>query len=162
LDSGWKAASIFGWLHGARIRVPSRAVRRRARNGGLEEALPSSLSSFKRRQPQLFSSSLLLSIMGVRGLTTYLRENRKSLTRSTKFETSQDPHQERVALVIDAWSLIYTLCFTLRWSYGGEHLEYARLLERVFSAFRAVGLEPVMVFDGTSRSSYVVLDSVDI
>jgi hypothetical protein len=126
------------------------------------EALPSSLSSFKRRQPQLFSSSLLLSIMGVRGLTTYLRENRKSLTRSTKFETSQDPHQERVALVIDAWSLIYTLCFTLRWSYGGEHLEYARLLERVFSAFRAVGLEPVMVFDGTSRSSYVVLDSVDI
>lgn len=99
--------------------------------------------------------------MGVKGLTTFLVENKRSITQSTTFHTiqDQDPAQ-RIPLVIDAWSLIYSLYFNLRWSFGGEHLEYALLLDRCFQAFRAVGLEPIMVFDGTFTFCLVLVSLV--
>ena len=53
--------------------------------------------------------------------------------------------------LFDPHSLIYTLYLdNVAWAYGGESAEYAKLLQRTIEGWRAVGLEPVFVFDGPS------------
>ncbi|KAL7410588.1 hypothetical protein BDY24DRAFT_371920 [Mrakia frigida] len=92
--------------------------------------------------------------MGVRGLTTYLKEQPQAFTRTTTFEANPDlDPSNAVALVVDAWSLIYLLYLdNIVWAYGGESIEWASLLQRTVEGWRAVGLEPVFVFDGPCPS----------
>ncbi|KAK0212630.1 hypothetical protein DFS33DRAFT_1269387 [Desarmillaria ectypa] len=85
--------------------------------------------------------------MGVHGLTTYLRENRRALSRTVQC-SSNDPNP--IYVVVDAWSLIYALhqrC-SLPWIYGGEYAEFAKLVTDVVQAWISAGLRISFVFDG--------------
>ncbi|PPQ76786.1 hypothetical protein CVT26_001753 [Gymnopilus dilepis] len=84
--------------------------------------------------------------MGVHGLTTYLRENRRSLSTTTLASSSKTP----VPIVVDGWSFIYNLYQSsgLPWVYGGEYVEFVRLIKEVVEAWIAVGLQVYFVFDG--------------
>ncbi|KAK0486012.1 hypothetical protein IW261DRAFT_1453259 [Armillaria novae-zelandiae] len=61
--------------------------------------------------------------MGVHGLTTYLRENKRALSRTVQ------------------------RC-SLPWIYGGEYAEFARLVTDVVQAWISAGLRISFVFDG--------------
>ncbi|KAG6836560.1 hypothetical protein H0H93_006787 [Arthromyces matolae] len=85
--------------------------------------------------------------MGVHGLTTYLRENQRSVsTRLNLPSSSSDP----VAIVVDGWSFIYDLYRNsgLPWVYGGEYHEFYDLVAVVVNAWIKVGLKVYFVFDG--------------
>ncbi|KAF8740324.1 PIN domain-like protein, partial [Rhizoctonia solani] len=86
--------------------------------------------------------------MGVHGLTTFLRENRRVLSKQETF--SNTPGISTRPLVIDGWSLIFALYNDsgLPWAYGGEYEGFATLVKNLASAWIAVGLEPYFVFDG--------------
>ncbi|CDZ98616.1 Asteroid [Phaffia rhodozyma] len=89
--------------------------------------------------------------MGVLGLATYLNENASLVSRPLKFDSVlgvEEEERTKVALVVDAWGLIYELLSHTPWPYGGEHLEFADLLRRTVTGWRAVGIEPVFVYDG--------------
>ncbi|QRW12719.1 XPG domain protein [Ceratobasidium sp. AG-Ba] len=85
--------------------------------------------------------------MGVHGLTTFLRENRRVLSRTQTFTNSFNAY---TPLVVDGWSLIYTLYTDsgLQWVYGGEYELFVKCVQAIVSAWLAVGLEPYFVFDG--------------
>ncbi|KAJ4496677.1 hypothetical protein C8R41DRAFT_895027 [Lentinula lateritia] len=84
--------------------------------------------------------------MGVHGLTTFLRENRKlSETILLPLKGS-----EPVYFVVDGWSFIYELIFSLPWVYGGEYPHFVRLITSVVHAWLAVGVKLAFVFDGPS------------
>ncbi|KAK0241574.1 hypothetical protein EDD85DRAFT_406352 [Armillaria nabsnona] len=83
--------------------------------------------------------------MGVHGLTTYLRENKRALSRTVQCSLN-DP----ICVVVDAWSLIYALhqrC-SLPWIYGGEYAEFTKLVTDVVQAWISAGLRISFVFDG--------------
>ncbi|KAK0461056.1 uncharacterized protein EV420DRAFT_1619552 [Desarmillaria tabescens] len=85
--------------------------------------------------------------MGVHGLTTYLRENRRALSRTVQC-SSNDPNP--ICVVVDAWSLIYVLhqrC-NLPWIYGGEYAEFVKVVTDVVQAWISAGLRISFVFDG--------------
>ncbi|KAG7449632.1 PIN domain-like protein [Guyanagaster necrorhizus] len=85
--------------------------------------------------------------MGVHGLTTYLRENRRVLSRTVQC-SSNDPNP--IHVVVDAWSFIYVLhqrC-SIPWVYGGEYAEFAKLVTDVVHAWISAGLRVSFVFDG--------------
>ncbi|RDX41404.1 PIN domain-like protein [Lentinus brumalis] len=86
--------------------------------------------------------------MGVHGLTTYLRENKHVLSRTVQL--LQQAELQHIPVVVDAWSFIYEIiyCADLPWVYGGEYLEFARLVREVVRAWTEVGLELHFVFDG--------------
>ncbi|THH13381.1 hypothetical protein EW146_g6832 [Bondarzewia mesenterica] len=83
--------------------------------------------------------------MGVYGLTTYLRENQRVLSKTLRLQTNLP-----VALVVDGWSFIYELYAQSRlpWVYGGEYKDFSDLIVRVVEAWLTVGLKPYFVFDG--------------
>lgn len=86
--------------------------------------------------------------MGIHGLTTYLRENRRVLSASL---TLQPKSQASVlAIVVDGWSFIYHLYNTsnLPWVYGGEYDQYCQLIAQVVQAWIQLGLKIYFVFDG--------------
>ncbi|KAI5119948.1 hypothetical protein M0805_002137 [Coniferiporia weirii] len=89
--------------------------------------------------------------MGVHGLTTFLRENKRSLSKTLLF-SAQEEGAVQTALVVDGWSFIYKLLHdsNLPWVYGGEYDEYAQLVVKVVAAWLKVGLRPVFVFDGST------------
>ncbi|KEP48114.1 XPG domain protein [Rhizoctonia solani 123E] len=86
--------------------------------------------------------------MGVRGLTTFLRDNRSALSKQEIFKNT--PGASKRPLVIDGWSLIYALYYDsgLPWVYGGEYENFAILVKNLVNAWIAVGFEPFFVFDG--------------
>ncbi|TDL14603.1 hypothetical protein BD410DRAFT_902972 [Rickenella mellea] len=95
--------------------------------------------------------------MGVHGLTTFLRENKRSLCTTTTLESrnaaklaKDTPTASTETLVVDGWSFIYTLHADagLPWVYGGEYTEFTRLVTAVVEAWIAVGIRPIFVFDG--------------
>ncbi|TDL13798.1 hypothetical protein BD410DRAFT_833243 [Rickenella mellea] len=95
--------------------------------------------------------------MGVHGLTTFLRENKRSLCTTTTLESrnaaklaKDTPTASPESLVVDGWSFIYTLHADagLPWVYGGEYAEFTRLVTAVVEAWIAVGIRPIFVFDG--------------
>ncbi|KAI0799969.1 hypothetical protein C8Q74DRAFT_1313806 [Fomes fomentarius] len=92
--------------------------------------------------------------MGVHGLTTYLRETKHILSRSVQLTqlhpNSGSQPQQRIPLVVDAWSFIYEVVLSaeLPWVYGGEYARFAGLVEQVVRAWIEVGLELHFVFDG--------------
>jgi hypothetical protein len=111
--------------------------------------------------------------MGVHGLATYLKENKRHVARTAEFLS---PHSDasRTTLVIDAWSyvehvalrqicllltscshslsFIYKLVYDsfLPWVYGGEYALFSGAVRRVVDAWLQLGLEPHFVFDGAS------------
>ncbi|KAG8691424.1 hypothetical protein FRC11_004058 [Ceratobasidium sp. 423] len=86
--------------------------------------------------------------MGVHGLTTFLRDNRRALSKQETFSNTSDIGTR--PLVIDGWSLIFALYNDsgLPWAYGGEYEKFAALVKNLATAWIAVGFEPYFVFDG--------------
>ncbi|THH06714.1 hypothetical protein EW145_g3891 [Phellinidium pouzarii] len=91
--------------------------------------------------------------MGVHGLSSFLRENKRALSTTLLF-SAQGQNAEKTPLVVDGWSFIYKLVqdSNLPWVYGGEYVELARLVVKVVAAWLAVGLRPIFVFDGSKPS----------
>ncbi|ESK93630.1 asteroid-like protein 1 [Moniliophthora roreri MCA 2997] len=87
--------------------------------------------------------------MGVHGLTTYLRENKRKLSTTTTVRTQEIP-QIPIHFVIDGWSFIYELHLKsgFPWVYGGEYPEYTRLVRTVTEAWVDLGFRLSFVFDG--------------
>ncbi|KAJ7287265.1 hypothetical protein C8J57DRAFT_1283360 [Mycena rebaudengoi] len=92
--------------------------------------------------------------MGVHGLTTFLRENRR-LSESYHLElpTTGDPPKTSHRIVVDGWSFIYDLYRSsgLPWVYGGESA-FHNLVERVVTKWLEIGLSVYFVFDGACPS----------
>ncbi|ORX34024.1 hypothetical protein BD324DRAFT_638071 [Kockovaella imperatae] len=92
--------------------------------------------------------------MGVRGLATFIKDNRQSLCSYRQFSEDVAGPSSRIPIVIDAWGLVFQLYLScLPWASGGEYLRFSRLIKRFVDAWRKVGLEPVIVFDGTAPSA---------
>ncbi|KAH6914321.1 hypothetical protein BKA70DRAFT_662533 [Coprinopsis sp. MPI-PUGE-AT-0042] len=85
--------------------------------------------------------------MGVHGLTTYLRENRRALSSTIQFGTDS---RNSVPIVVDGWSFIYSLSNSsgLPWVYGGEYHDFEKAVKSVVEAWITVGLTVHFVFDG--------------
>ncbi|WRT64628.1 uncharacterized protein IL334_001561 [Kwoniella shivajii] len=94
--------------------------------------------------------------MGVRGLETFVKENRTSLTKSVTLPSidgdgSPQSEEARTPIIVDAWGIIFKLYLdTLPWTSGGEYLRYYKLVKKLVIAWRKVGLEPTFVFDGAA------------
>ncbi|EJT96733.1 hypothetical protein DACRYDRAFT_112538 [Dacryopinax primogenitus] len=88
--------------------------------------------------------------MGVHGLTSYLKANRSSLAQTLHLAPSIKSADERQQVIVDGWSLIYAVyrAAQLPWVYGGEYAAFEHDIRRLVTAWRGVGLEPVVVFDG--------------
>lgn len=86
--------------------------------------------------------------MGVHGLTTYLREKKRTLSVTTVLSSSSNNSQ--VPIVVDGWSFIYDLYnhSNLPWVYGGEYNEFVQLVKKVVESWIKVGLQVYFVFDG--------------
>ncbi|CUA67065.1 hypothetical protein RSOLAG22IIIB_02983 [Rhizoctonia solani] len=86
--------------------------------------------------------------MGVHGLTTFLRDNRRALSKQETFSHTSDTGIR--PLVVDGWSLIFALYNDsgLPWVYGGEYESFATLVKNLVNAWIVVGFEPYFVFDG--------------
>ncbi|KAF5322051.1 hypothetical protein D9619_001924 [Psilocybe cf. subviscida] len=85
--------------------------------------------------------------MGVHGLTTYLREKKRLLSTTTNLPA---PSPGSVPIVVDGWSFIYDLYqhSGLPWVYGGEYIEFVRLVKNVVEAWIKIGFHVYFVFDG--------------
>ncbi|KAK2463159.1 hypothetical protein APHAL10511_004814 [Amanita phalloides] len=83
--------------------------------------------------------------MGVHGLTTFLQENKHSLSK-----TFQSTQSAPTPVVVDGWSFIYKLYqdSNLPWVYGGEYAEFSDLVARTVQAWIDIGFEVYFVFDG--------------
>ncbi|KAH7105648.1 PIN domain-like protein [Auriculariales sp. MPI-PUGE-AT-0066] len=94
--------------------------------------------------------------MGVHGLTTYLRENRRTLSKTILLPVANVALganiSKQVTVVVDAWSFIYELYQQsgLPWVYGGQNEEYASAILKTVNAWAAAGIRAVFVFDGPS------------
>ncbi|KAJ4471611.1 hypothetical protein J3R30DRAFT_1809618 [Lentinula aciculospora] len=82
--------------------------------------------------------------MGVHGLTTFLREHRE-LSKTVLLPLKAS---DSVYFVVDGWSFIYELQFSLPWVYGGEYTHFAQLITNVVHAWLGVGVKLSFVFDG--------------
>ncbi|KAG5722859.1 hypothetical protein E4T56_gene6057 [Termitomyces sp. T112] len=85
--------------------------------------------------------------MGVHGLTTYLRENQRTLSTILNLHSSST---DSTPIVVDGWSFIYDVYrnSNLPWVYGGEYPEFCDLVTAVVNAWIKVGLRIFFVFDG--------------
>jgi hypothetical protein len=110
--------------------------------------------------------------MGVHGLTTYLREHQRTLSKTLTFP---HPSEKPVVIVVDGWSLvtffvtdvlrfilvlnsfIYQLDrnSNLPWVYGGEYDQFSRLVFVVVQAWIELGFKIHFVFDGPWGESSV-------
>ncbi|KAF8345973.1 hypothetical protein F5887DRAFT_1061584 [Amanita rubescens] len=86
--------------------------------------------------------------MGVLGLTTFLHENRRSLSKT--FQHTYSVESTTTPVIVDGWSFIYKLYYDsyLPWVYGGEYTEFSSLVIRTVQAWINVGFEVYFVFDG--------------
>ncbi|KAH8117066.1 PIN domain-like protein [Phellopilus nigrolimitatus] len=88
--------------------------------------------------------------MGIHGLTTFLRENKRALSKTLHLSAEDE---ETTPLVVDGWSFIFKLVedSNLPWVYGGNYPEFSRLVVKVVTAWLAVGFMPIIfVFDGST------------
>ena len=103
-------------------------------------------------------------VMGVHGLTTYLRDHKRTLSRSVQFAPGSGAS---TPLVVDGWSyatsfrscitftqtslrLIYAVYDERRhpWIFGGEYALFYDDIQRLARAWISIGLKPYFVFDG--------------
>ncbi|KAF8633270.1 hypothetical protein AX17_004445 [Amanita inopinata Kibby_2008] len=87
--------------------------------------------------------------MGVHGLTTFLHENKRALSRTFQLN-SRSLNATPTSVIIDGWSFIYKLYYdsNLPWVYGGEYIEFYRLIIKTVQAWIDLGLKVYFVFDG--------------
>ncbi|TIA87985.1 hypothetical protein E3P99_02836 [Wallemia hederae] len=93
--------------------------------------------------------------MGVKGLTSFIKTNKRSLAKELTFSARKEGDDSpRTPLAVDAWGIIYPLYrqTDISSTFGGSFLEYKKNLEHLIAAWRAVGLEPIFVFDGCPSS----------
>ncbi|RXK40914.1 hypothetical protein M231_01762 [Tremella mesenterica] len=89
--------------------------------------------------------------MGVRGLTTFLNDNRYSLCQTVTLNLDNTSSRPSSSAVVDAWGLIFHLYLNnLPWAAGGEYLGFYRLTKYLIQSWRRVGLEPLFVLDGVA------------
>ncbi|WWC59616.1 uncharacterized protein I303_102175 [Kwoniella dejecticola CBS 10117] len=92
--------------------------------------------------------------MGVKGLESFVRENRTSLTKTVTLppidtSSSANDGTDKIPIIVDAWGIIFKLYLdSLPWTSGGEYLRYYKLVKQLVQGWRNVGLEPTFVFDG--------------
>ncbi|KAL1660913.1 hypothetical protein GGF50DRAFT_62115 [Schizophyllum commune] len=88
--------------------------------------------------------------MGILGLTTFLRENKRTLLKQTRVNGSA-----ATVLVVDGWSFIYYLYQSTHaaWVYGGEYEDFYTSITSVVKAWLQVGFKLHFVFDGPSPDS---------
>ncbi|KAI5990717.1 hypothetical protein EDC04DRAFT_2989029 [Pisolithus marmoratus] len=86
--------------------------------------------------------------MGVHGLTTYLRENKRVLGKAVRFPSASK--DAVTTIVVDGWSFVFEIYLQshLPWVYGGEYAEFSQYIEQVVLSWIAVGLKVYFVFDG--------------
>lgn len=86
--------------------------------------------------------------MGVHGLTTYLRENKRVLGKTIQFPCISE--DAVTTIVVDGWSFIFEIYLQshLPWVYGGEYAEFSQYVEQVVLSWIAVGLKVYFAFDG--------------
>ncbi|KAF8891746.1 hypothetical protein BD779DRAFT_1437600 [Infundibulicybe gibba] len=87
--------------------------------------------------------------MGVHGLTTYLRENRRLLSKSYVL-SHQSPPPGPISIVVDGWSFIYAVHHNSNhpWVYGGEYEDFTRLVFLIVQNWIRIGFSVHFVFDG--------------
>ncbi|KAF7362171.1 XPG-I-2 domain-containing protein [Mycena venus] len=84
--------------------------------------------------------------MGVHGLSTYLKENRR--LSETHLLPSADPQtSDRIKIVVDGWS-----SSGLPWVYGGQYTAFGKIVTAVVNAWVSVGFTIYFVFDGAYPS----------
>ncbi|PFH50876.1 hypothetical protein AMATHDRAFT_192297 [Amanita thiersii Skay4041] len=85
--------------------------------------------------------------MGVHGLTTFLQENKRPLSRSFDFPLASSGTVTPV--VVDAWSFTYKLYSdsNLPWVYGGEYPDFYNLVTKTVQAWISIGFQVYFVFD---------------
>ncbi|ODN79518.1 hypothetical protein L202_03480 [Cryptococcus amylolentus CBS 6039] len=91
--------------------------------------------------------------MGVRGLQSFVKENRGSLCRSVILPEKDARGTEKgaVPIIVDAWGVIFKLYLdSLPWVSGGEYLRFYQLAKKLVTSWRKVNLEPTFVFDGAA------------
>ncbi|KAG1716204.1 hypothetical protein ID866_944 [Astraeus odoratus] len=88
--------------------------------------------------------------MGVHGLTTYLHENQRVLSKTVHFPILNASNDVVTTIVVDGWSFIYEVYHQshLPWVYGGEYVEFSRYIEQIILSWIAVGLKVYFVLDG--------------
>ncbi|KAL4079339.1 hypothetical protein J3A83DRAFT_4185388 [Scleroderma citrinum] len=88
--------------------------------------------------------------MGVHGLTTYLRENQRTLSQSVHFPRQDVSDDVVTTIVVDGWSFIYEVYeqSQLPWVYGGEYAGFSHRIKQIVLSWIAVGLTIHFVFDG--------------
>ncbi len=79
------------------------------------------------------------SVMGIRGLTTFMEYY---------FTDKWLQYDPKSHLVIDGYSICYTLYSGIDWIQGGQYWEYRQEVLEFFHALQASGILPVVVFDG--------------
>lgn len=86
--------------------------------------------------------------MGVHGLTTYLRENKRVLGKTVQFPSASG--DEVTTIVVDGWSFIFEIHVQsqLPWVYGGEYTGFSQYVEQVVLSWIAIGLKVYFAFDG--------------
>ena len=77
--------------------------------------------------------------MGIRGLTTFIENY---------FTDKWLQYDPKGHLVIDGYSICYTLHSGIDWIQGGQYWEYRQEVLAFFHALQASGILPVVVFDG--------------
>ncbi|WVQ75878.1 hypothetical protein IAR50_005512 [Cryptococcus sp. DSM 104548] len=91
--------------------------------------------------------------MGVRGLQSFVKENRQSLCRSVILPEKDARGTEKGAIpvIVDAWGVIFKVYLdSLPWVSGGEYLRFYQLAKGLVTSWRKVNLEPTFVFDGAA------------
>ncbi|RDB25430.1 Protein asteroid 1 [Hypsizygus marmoreus] len=85
--------------------------------------------------------------MGIHGLTTYLRENQRVLSKNLTLPSSS---QQNIPLVVDGWSFIYELYrdSNLPWVFGGEYDQFCNTVCAVVRGWINIGFKIYFVFDG--------------
>ncbi|KAG8172310.1 hypothetical protein JTE90_007023, partial [Oedothorax gibbosus] len=93
--------------------------------------------------------------MGVRGLQTYIERDCPDACKSVSVKEIADKHRHFYncdpVLVVDGMSMINRLYqnANLEWIYGGQWLQFVKVLEEFISRFKNIGVSLVFFFDGT-------------
>ncbi|KIJ51323.1 hypothetical protein M422DRAFT_26742 [Sphaerobolus stellatus SS14] len=96
--------------------------------------------------------------MGVRGLTTYLKNNRHKVSYTLELSSKGQIHDgnsvsgttSEITVVVDGWSLLYSI-YNLSgepWVYGGEYAALSNHARDIVLAWRRAGIRATIVFDG--------------
>lgn len=93
--------------------------------------------------------------MGVRGLQTFIEKECPDACKYVSVKEIADNHRIsyncQPVLVVDGMSMLNRLyqSTSLEWIYGGQWLQFLKILEDFISRFNSIGVKLVFFFDGT-------------